>query len=141
MLTKIRICFESNLKLLRLGDKQCYICTPMLLTLGLMIVGIIVGRFLRTKKNAWVAPAVMATVCILLFIMGLRVGLNKEITSSIRSTGVMSVILFACGTGGAVVLTWLFTKYVIDQRSKTNHSNVAKDTAEAKQQAGGAKGK
>ncbi len=113
----------------------------MLLTLGLMILGIIVGRFLRTKKNAWVSPAVMATVCILLLIMGLRVGLNKDIMSSIRSTGLMAVILFICGTGGAVILTWLFTKYIIDRRSNTPHSNIAKDTAEAGRQVGGAKGR
>lgn len=88
----------------------------MLITLGLLIFGIVVGMFLRGHNGKWVSAVVMATVCILLFVMGVRVGLNEEIIGAIKSTGVISAILFVFGTGTCIILTWLFTKYVIDRK-------------------------
>ena len=98
----------------------------MLITLGLLIFGIIVGMFLRGHNGKWVSAVVMATVCILLFVMGVRVGLNEEIIGAIKSTGVISAILFVLGTGTCIVFTWLFTKYVIDRKK-------SKDSAESEQ--------
>lgn len=88
----------------------------MWITLGLLILGIAVGMLLRGRSGKWVSAVVMATVCILLFVMGVRVGLNEEIIGAIKSTGVISAILFVFGTGTCIVLTWLFTKYVIDRK-------------------------
>jgi len=88
----------------------------MWITLGLLILGILVGMFFRGRNGKWVSAVVMATVCILLFIMGVRVGLNDEIIGAIKSTGVISTVLFVFGTGTSIVLTWLFTKYVIDRK-------------------------
>ncbi|MBO7562676.1 MAG: lysine exporter LysO family protein [Bacteroidales bacterium] len=90
----------------------------MWITLGLLILGIVVGMFLRGHNGKWVSAVVMATVCILLFVMGVRVGLNEEIIGAIKSTGVISAILFVFGTGTCIILTWLFTKYVIDRRKE-----------------------
>ncbi len=90
----------------------------MWITLGLLILGIVVGMFLRGHSLKWVSAVVMATVCILLFVMGVRVGLNEEIIGAIKSTGVISAILFVFGTGCCIILTWLFTKYVIDRKKE-----------------------
>ncbi len=90
----------------------------MWITLGLLILGIVVGMFLRGHSGKWVSVVVMATVCILLFVMGVRVGLNEEIIGAIKSTGVISAILFVFGTGCCIILTWLFTKYVIDRKKE-----------------------
>jgi uncharacterized membrane protein YbjE (DUF340 family) len=90
----------------------------MWITLGLLILGIAVGMLLRGRSGKWVSAVVMATVCILLFVMGVRVGLNEEIIGAIKSTGVISAILFVFGTGTCIVLTWLFTKYVIDRKKE-----------------------
>ena len=95
-----------------------YICRVMWITLGLLILGIVLGMFLRGHNGKWVSAVVMATVCILLFVMGVRVGLNEEIIGAIKSTGVISAILFVFGTGTCIILTWLFTKYVIDRRKE-----------------------
>lgn len=90
----------------------------MWITLGLLVFGIAVGMLLRGRSGKWVSAVVMATVCILLFVMGVRVGLNEEIIGAIKSTGVISAILFVFGTGTCIVLTWLFTKYVIDRKKE-----------------------
>ena len=90
----------------------------MWITLGLLILGIVVGMVLRGHSGKWVSAVVMATVCILLFVMGVRVGLNEEIIGAIKSTGVISAILFVFGTGCCIILTWLFTKYVIDRKKE-----------------------
>lgn len=95
-----------------------YICRVMWITLGLLILGIVLGMFLRGHNGKWVSAVVMATVCILLFVMGVRVGLNEEIIGAIKSTGVISAILFVFGTGTCIILTWLFTKYVIDRKKE-----------------------
>lgn len=112
-----------------------YFCNAMWITLGLLVFGIAVGMLLRGRSGKWVSAVVMATVCILLFVMGVRVGLNEEIIGAIKSTGVISAILFVFGTGCCIVLTWLFTKYVID-RKRISESAVAE--AKDEEQASGA---
>ncbi|MBR6465221.1 MAG: lysine exporter LysO family protein [Bacteroidales bacterium] len=108
----------------------------MLITLGLLIFGIIVGMFLRGHNGKWVSAVVMATVCILLFVMGVRVGLNEEIIGAIKSTGVISAILFVLGTGTCIVFTWLFTKYVIDWK-KSEDAVPEQNETEAVSEGGG----
>lgn len=105
----------------------------MWITLGLLLFGFIVGLFLRGHNGKWVSAVVMATVCILLFVMGVRVGLNEEIIDAIKSTGVISAILFVLGTGTCIVLTWLFTKYVIDRKKEA----VISDTEDSKVETSG----
>lgn len=101
----------------------------MLVTLGLLILGIVVGMlFLRGRNGKWVSAVVMATVCILLFVMGVRVGLNEEIIGAIKSTGVISAILFVLGTGSCIVFTWLFTKYVIDKKKSKGYAEREQDS-------------
>ena len=115
----------------------------MLITLGLMIIGIFLGRFLRGRRNVWVSPGIMITVCLLLYVMGIRVALNKEIMDALSSTGLIALILFAFATGGSVVLTWLFTKYVIDRRHKPAKSAAvqqSQDNAAARAAKGGGAG-
>ena len=102
----------------------------MLITLGLLIFGIIAGMFLRGRSGKWVSAVVMATVCILLFVMGVRVGLNEEIIGAIKSTGVISAILFVLGTGTCILFTWLFTKYVIDRKKSKCSSERGQDNIE-----------
>lgn len=104
----------------------------MWITLGLLAFGFILGLFLRGHGSKLVSAIVMATVCILLFVMGIRVGLNEEIIGAIKSTGVISVILFVLGTGVCIVLTWLFTKYVIDRGAARNSlTSDSKEDAKA----------
>ena len=112
----------------------------MLITLGLLIFGIIVGMFLRGHNGKWVSAVVMATVCILLFVMGVRVGLNEEIIGAIKSTGVISAILFVLGTGTCIVFTWLFTKYVIDRKKSKDSAEGEQDITEDAVPAGGGSG-
>ncbi|MBP5390507.1 MAG: lysine exporter LysO family protein [Bacteroidales bacterium] len=112
----------------------------MLITLGLLIFGIIVGMFLRGHNGKWVSAVVMATVCILLFVMGVRVGLNEEIIGAIKSTGVISAILFVLGTGTCIVFTWLFTKYVIDRKKSKDSAESEQDITEEAISEGGGSG-
>ena len=112
----------------------------MLITLGLLIFGIIVGMFLRGHNGKWVSAVVMATVCILLFVMGVRVGLNEEIIGAIKSTGVISAILFVLGTGTCIVFTWLFTKYVIDRKKSKDSAESEQDITEEAVSEGGGSG-
>ncbi|MBQ1882722.1 MAG: lysine exporter LysO family protein [Bacteroidales bacterium] len=99
----------------------------MWVTLGLLAFGFIIGLFLRGQSGKLVSAVVMATVCILLFVMGIRVGLNEEIIGAIKSTGVISAILFVFGTGVCIVLTWLFTKYVIDRHGRNSTDSACSD--------------
>ena len=114
----------------------------MWITLGLLAFGFIIGLFLRGRSGKLVSAVVMVTVCILLFVMGIRVGLNEEIIGAIKSTGVISAILFVFGTGVCIVLTWLFTKYVIDWRGSnfangsTSDSSADRDSVQEKANCG-----
>ena len=84
----------------------------MIITIGLMILGIFLGRFLRGKEGIkkTLSFLLMLSVCILLFIMGIRVALNPDLKTAFSSVGVVSLILFFFATAGSILLTWLFTK-------------------------------
>lgn len=86
----------------------------MIITIGLMILGIFLGRYLRGRERlkSTVSFLLLLSVCILLFIMGIRVALNPELKQAFSSAGIISLILFFFGTAGSVLLAWLFGRYI-----------------------------
>ena len=84
----------------------------MLITLALMVVGIFIGRFLRGREqlNKTVSFLLMLSVCILLFIMGIRVALNPNLKNAFSSVGVISLILFFFATACSILAVNFFTK-------------------------------
>ncbi|MEG0830095.1 MAG: LysO family transporter [Anaerovoracaceae bacterium] len=82
----------------------------LFLYLGLTLFGYIVGSKLRKsgKKLRWIGIVQFIAISALVFVMGSRIGANKEIIKSLDSIGVTALIITALvfvGSVGAVFIT------------------------------------
>ncbi len=67
----------------------------MILYLGVVFVGYIVGEFLNKRdiKASWMGKVQVLCIFLLVFMMGSRIGSNKEVVSSLGSIGLIAVAL------------------------------------------------
>lgn len=84
----------------------------MFIGLIILAAGILLGWLIRRKFHTSLIPAIMVTVCVLLFVMGLRTGTNENLIKSISNIGLISVILVVFALGGSLFATKLFTKWM-----------------------------
>lgn len=84
----------------------------MFIGLIILAAGILLGWLIRRKFHKSLIPAIMVTVCVLLFVMGLRTGTNENLIKSISNIGLISVILVVFALGGSLFATKLFTKWM-----------------------------
>src|SRR5574344_384310 len=84
----------------------------MFIGLIILAAGILLGWLIRRKFHTSLIPAIMVTVCLLLFVMGLRTGTNENLIKSISNIGLISVILVVFALGGSLFATKLFTKWM-----------------------------
>ncbi|MDO4177094.1 MAG: hypothetical protein Q4D99_06445, partial [Bacillota bacterium] len=60
-----------------------------------MIIGYILANRLAARDihMSWIQKAMMITIYVLCLIMGLRMGINEQVTSNLGSIGIMSLIV------------------------------------------------
>jgi len=80
--------------------------------IGLFAAGTVTGLiFTRTKWFYPVTDRLMTySVYLLLFMMGLSVGLNPEIIENIANLGINALFIALLATSGSVFLSWLIFK-------------------------------
>lgn len=88
--------------------------------MGFMIAGIFIGYFLRQYKklfriteriNIWI-------IFLLLFSMGLSIGNNKEIISSLSQLGSAAIIIGLAATAGSVLLSIPLYNFLFKNKSE-----------------------
>ncbi len=84
--------------------------TFVLYIIGAMIVGVLFGWILRNKKLAFISPTTMTLVCILLFVLGVQIGSNKQAIKELGTLGVPTILITVCAMGGSIVMGWLLWK-------------------------------
>ncbi len=120
----------------------------MFIGLIILAAGILLGWLIRRKFHKSLIPAIMVTVCVLLFVMGLRTGTNENLIKSISNIGLISVILVVFALGGSLFSTKLFTKWMdggngAEQSRSANtvqHADGAARQSESNQQQSDNKG-
>lgn len=72
---------------------------------GIMIACYLAASRLRSKAGGFgfVEKLLNIMICILVFIMGLRMGANEEVTSSLASIGLQSVVITIFTVGGSML--------------------------------------
>jgi len=90
----------------------------MLIVLGLMSFGIIVGFVLRNKHQVVraVDPMINMAIYVLLFLLGISVGINETIMDNLDTLGTQSLLLAFGAVGGSVVLA--FFTYILFFKTK-----------------------
>jgi uncharacterized membrane protein YbjE (DUF340 family) len=84
----------------------------MLLSVSFIAVGFLLGYLLRKplQNNSFLPKLQTAVIVIMLFCMGLSVGINKTVMDNLGSLGLQALILSVLCVLGSVISAWLFGK-------------------------------
>lgn len=80
---------------------------------------------LRDKAKLPTGTITMISICLLLLVLGMEIGSNKELLSSLPTMGLTSVIVSVGGILGSVVLAKILTDII-------RHKKARKTQEEAK---------
>ncbi|MGN1221549.1 MAG: LysO family transporter [Candidatus Cryptobacteroides sp.] len=76
----------------------------MFKVIGIMLAGILIGWLLRNRKGLeWVSKGTMVTIVLLLFVMGIEIGSNRDVMSNILTLGGDALLISLAATLGSVL--------------------------------------
>ncbi len=79
----------------------------MLIVVGIMFLGVAIGYLLRGKmKLGAVSKAITYAIYVLLFLLGVSVGINPQIISNLTTLGVEALIITLAALAGSVLAAW-----------------------------------
>lgn len=75
------------------------------LYVGITLVGYLIGAAIRRcgKKAPWASPALTCVATIVVFTMGLRIGANDEVVSSLGTVGLQALVLVLAALAGTTI--------------------------------------
>lgn len=82
----------------------------MIVTIGILLAGFLLGLLLKGRVKLPTSAITMASICLLLFILGLEIGGNDELLGNLPTMGLTALIVTVLAVLGSVVLARLFTK-------------------------------
>ncbi len=82
----------------------------MIVTIGILLAGFLFGLLLKERVKLPTSAITMASICLLLFILGLEIGGNDELLGNLPTMGLTALIVTVLAVLGSVVLARLFTK-------------------------------
>lgn len=77
-----------------------------------MFLGGILGFILRKRKLKFTSKAIMILICLLLFLLGIEVGMNPDIISGITTIGFEALIITIAAVLGSAVMALLLWRYI-----------------------------
>jgi len=75
----------------------------MFIVLAFMFVGIVTGYLFRSRKIRFQNGVILTLIWVLLFLLGLEVGLNDNVVKKFASLGLEAAIIAAAATFGSVL--------------------------------------
>ena len=94
----------------------------MAVVLILLSLGILFGRLVRHKKFSLrlIDKITLWSIYLLLFLMGISIGCNKEIVSNLSKLGVTALIITAFSLAGSILLSILVYRLFFKSIKTTN---------------------
>ena len=85
----------------------------MFIIISIMCTGIAFGYLLRKKPVLRkLNKPISYTIYLLLFLLGISVGSNREIIDNLPSLGGQALLLAVAGTLGSVLAAWIIYKFI-----------------------------
>ena len=75
----------------------------MFIVLAFMFVGIVVGYLFRKRKISFLNGLILTLIWLLLFLLGLEVGMNDNVVNKFASIGLEAAVIAVAATLGSVV--------------------------------------
>ena len=92
----------------------------MFTVIAIMFGGIVLGYLFREKKVlAKIGKPIHYTILLLLFLLGLSVGNNREIIMNLPLLGGQALLLASAATLGSVVAAWGISRLFFHRDKKT----------------------
>ncbi len=90
----------------------------MIIGISLLVIGIFLGYFLRNRSRIlWVSSKLTdGAIFLLLFFLGVTVGMNDKIISNFQNLGLQSLIITLFATIGSLGVTYIFYKIFFSKR-------------------------
>ena len=80
----------------------------MLITIIILVAGFLVGLLLQGRVKLPTGMITLISICLLLFILGLEIGSNKELLGNLPSMGLIALLVAVFTLLGSITLTkWL----------------------------------
>lgn len=78
---------------------------------AVMLSGVVVGYLLRNRDLRIISRLIVVAIWVLLFLLGIAVGLNDTILNNLDSIGVQAFVLSVGGVSGSVVFAWIVYRF------------------------------
>ncbi len=109
----------------------------MIVTIGILLAGFLFGLWLKGRVKLPTSAITMASICLLLFILGLEIGGNRELLSNLPTMGLTALIVSVLVVLGSVTLARLFTKKEEMDAGQMTEAVSGDEKEPAKQSSGG----
>ncbi len=83
----------------------------MFVIVGIMLTGVLTGYLFRKKNFSWIQRLITVFIWILLFLLGVDVGLNPIIINNIHTLGLEAVYITVAACLGSAVFASLLWKF------------------------------
>ena len=90
----------------------------MLQIILIMVAGIAAGWLLRNRKFKFIVALLTVLVWALLFFLGVEVGENQQIISSLKDLGLEALLLSIAATAGSIFFAWALWRFIQRKESK-----------------------
>lgn len=89
--------------------------------IAIMFVGAVLGFLMRrTPVVGWLSRLTMATIVLLLFLMGIEIGGNEQIVKNLSSLGVEAVMIAVAATLGSITAARVIYKVLLKSKPLTD---------------------
>ena len=82
----------------------------MIITIGFLLAGFLLGLLLKGRMKLPTSAITLASICLLLFILGLEIGGNRELLANLPTMGLTALVVSVLAILGSVFFARLFTK-------------------------------
>ena len=86
--------------------------------MGIMLSGVLFGYLIRDKKIQFTHKIITVLVWLLLLLLGIEVGANKEIINNLHTIGLEAIYITIGAVGGSVLASWALWRVI--NRKQTN---------------------
>lgn len=78
----------------------------MFTVVGVMLGGMLIGFSLRRREFSWIGKIITLLIWILLFLLGMEVGGNRQIVEGFATLGIEAFVITLACVLGSCILAW-----------------------------------
>lgn len=93
----------------------------MFIIIGIMLTGMLVGYFLRSKRLTGIHKIITFLIWVLLFLLGTDVGGNETIVKGLHTLGIEVAVITLAAVAGSILCAWAlwYLLYIRYRRKET----------------------